>query len=710
MVSLFQTRFKLSLISVAISALCPWAVASEQNIEQISVWSTQVKSSAPYLQGQEIADKQADHISDLLRTIPGVDVGGAHSLNQRITIRSLDDKDLKVTIDGASQNAYMYHHMGNLQIHADILKSVEIHTGTNSVVNGGLGGAVRFTTKQAKDLLQQGEQFGARLSAATGDNSGQQFSFTGFGQLTGELDFLIYFNDVNKDNFKVGGDQILDENGKVEPDTDGTVRGLAGDVKDTLIKFGWDINQQQRLSIGYEQYEDSGDYSYRPDMGMSTDVTIATGTHTPLTWPTKFTRDTLTLSYELNFGHASTLTANLFDNVSELYRDESGWGLSGNPRYNRFIGQVNGEAQNSGFNLLAQSVFDTSLLNQETHTVTYGIDHIKHQTKYHFSPTQGQALSAQEEAKSTAFFIQNRIELTSELAVVPGVRFEQADVKSAVLDNNFNHTTFALAGLYQLTPDLLIKMSTTELFKAPELSEVFTGAGLGAKPNPNLKAETGINTEISIAYQYSADSGRYNLGATYFETRIEDYIHDYVPYPNGGPRDTYKQNIGHLAIDGYEAYMSFDAGQLEMTLNYSSSSSELDAFDTYEALYDGARIDREQGDTLAFNLHYEMLNFPLHFNWEVHKVKSLSAGLDLDGRARLDNSKPGFTVHNIVAVWQPKLVSGLELRIGVDNLFDKYYASQSSRTGLGNHPVFGELFLLDYEPGRNIKVSVSYHF
>ena len=28
---------------------------------------------------------QADHISDLLRDLPGVDVGGAHSLNQRIT-------------------------------------------------------------------------------------------------------------------------------------------------------------------------------------------------------------------------------------------------------------------------------------------------------------------------------------------------------------------------------------------------------------------------------------------------------------------------------------------------------------------------------------------------------------------------------------------------------------------------------------------------
>ena len=110
----------------------------DKEIEQIAVWSTGVKASSMYLNKENIATKQADHLSDLLRTIPGVDVGGAHSLNQRITIRSMDDKDLDISIDGARQNTYMYHHMGNLQIHADILQSVEIEVGSNSVLNGGL--------------------------------------------------------------------------------------------------------------------------------------------------------------------------------------------------------------------------------------------------------------------------------------------------------------------------------------------------------------------------------------------------------------------------------------------------------------------------------------------------------------------------------------------------------------------------------------------
>ena len=67
-------------------------------------------------------------------------------------------------------------------------------------------------------------------------------------------------------------------------------------------------------------------------------------------------------------------------------------------------------------------------------------------------------------------------------------------------------------------------------------------------------------------------------------------------------------------------------------------------------------------------------------------------------------------VHNISLRWTPAQWEGLDLTLGVDNLFDEYYASQSSRTGLSKHPLFGDLFLLDYEPGRNVKVSVGYRF
>ncbi|MCV6613854.1 MAG: TonB-dependent receptor, partial [Cellvibrionaceae bacterium] len=112
---------------------------------------------------------------------------------------------------------------------------------------------------------------------------------------------------------------------------------------------------------------------------------------------------------------------------------------------------------------------------------------------------------------------------------------------------------------------------------------------------------------------------------------------------------------------------------------------------------------------ISFSLDYRLDALDLVLHWDVLDVDGLGAGLDLDG-ATLNNAKDGFTVHNISARWTPSQVEGLAISLGVDNLSDEYYASQSSRTGTSFHPVFGPLYLFDYEPGRNIKVTASYAF
>ena len=71
----------------ALAAIPVVAQESQPPLEEIQVWGTWVWASSLSLGEEDVAIKQADHISDLLRPIPGVDVGGAHSLNQRITIR-----------------------------------------------------------------------------------------------------------------------------------------------------------------------------------------------------------------------------------------------------------------------------------------------------------------------------------------------------------------------------------------------------------------------------------------------------------------------------------------------------------------------------------------------------------------------------------------------------------------------------------------------
>ncbi len=682
----------------ALAALPAVAQESQSILEETQVWGTRVWASSLALDEDDVAIKQADHISDLLRPIPGVDVGGAHSLNQRITIRSMDDKDLRITIDGANQNTYMYHHMGNLQIHADILQSAEIELGTNSVVNGGLGGSVHFETKTAAQLLRDGQQFGARVQAGYGNNYGSSLALTGYGQLTESLDVLAYYNGIVRDNYTVGGGEILDADGNEIPGTDGEVRGLEGDLSDILLKFGWEIGENQRLELGYEMYKDEGDYSYRPDMGLATDLAITNSLDVPLLWPTEFTRDTLTLNYDAWLGDHTTIKAALFKNTSELWRDERGW--SANPAFAASAGFVEGEAENTGLNLLAETQFGNQVF-------AYGVEAINYDTYY--STTGDGGASSGEDATSTAVFVQDRIEM-GRFALIPGVRYNHYELDAVVVDDSYSEVTGALAGEFEPTDNLLFKLSVTQLFKGPEIGEVFTGAGLYDALNLDIEAETGLNTEFSIAWR----NDLFDAGVTVFETEIENYIYDYAWSLNN---EYWKDNVGDMTLDGYEAYAGITVDNLFVQLTYSVADSELDAYAPYnnpadeDRYLDGARIDRKQGDTFGINLDYELPDIDVALHWDVMIVDDLEAGRDLDG-ATLDNSKDGFTVHNISARWAPAegVMGGFSLTVGVDNLFDEFYASQSSRTGVSFHPRFGELYLQDYEPGRNIKATLAYTF
>lgn len=201
---------------------------------------------------------------------------------------------------------------------------------------------------------------------------------------------------------------------------------------------------------------------------------------------------------------------------------------------------------------------------------------------------------------------------------------------------------------------------------------------------------------------------RFAAGFTLFNTDIQDYIYEYATQSPGVGGGYWKDNVGDIEIEGVEAYLGYDVGSLRTLLTYSLAESELSAARGCEEL-GGARIDREQGDTISLNVDYLFESLDLALHWDLLWVDDLGEGLDLDG-ASLDNSKDGYTVHNISARWTPEKILGLALTVGVDNLFDEYYASQSSRTGLSFHPRFGELQLTDYEPGRNIKATVSYQF
>lgn len=672
----YHTRF-LTRLTTGVSAVALMtgaALAQGDTTDEITVWGTAVQSSSLYLGEQDLQLKQADHLSDLLRALPGVEIGGTHSVNTRISFRGISDRDLDVYVDGALQTNYLYHHMGNLLINPDILRSADIQLGNNSVIAGGRGGVARFETRDAADLLDAtGNNFGGRLMASHHSNAQTSYSLTGYGQLGDRFDVLAYYHNVDRGNFD-DGEGI------------GTI-GSDGTTENMLFKLGLDMTANQRVELSYDLLEDAGDYIQRPDMGVRTNEAITAD----ILLPTEYSRESINLSYQLDLGDAITLDATYFTNDMRLWRDERAPIRGGG-----FVKEATSD--NQGVNVLAVSRMETA---PASHTLRYGVQYFDQNLSFNGDLVGGTAGIVEQSAESTAYFIEDEIEFGA-IRIRPGVRYNTYEISYHSLSesDSFDELTYGLAGEWDVTTDLTLLASYSTLFRGPEPAEPFTGGGATKIINPDLDAETGQHLEAGVRWTTRLGNAHLHLGANLFETTLDDYMLEAaVPGTTTGER--WDDNFGEAVIDGFELSANLVHGNWDLLATY--SGWDMDASGLSAGLTPDDADFREAGDTATFDATYQFEQIDLLVNWTLQNVQEITT--------QTGQVKPGYTIHNVSAQWnQPFDVAGLSLNLGVDNLFDEFYTSHASRSGDTFHPVFGNLHLDDYEPGRNIKVTIAQTF
>ena len=663
--------FALSPLSMSLAVLFSPALLAQQSAETIElptmqVWGTQVSSSSEYLSDQDISVKQADHLSDLLRDIPGVDVGGTHSVNQRINIRGLNETDLDIRLDGASQHASMFHHIGNLTLNPDIIQAVDVEVGNNSVSNSGLGGSVHFETKDVRDLLRSGERFGSRLYVGYGTNVYRQGSAALYGQLSENVDALLYGYKVDRDNFEDGdGNQTF---------------GADGTITDILAKVGWGPGYGHRFELSHDHYEDEGDYSPRPDMSGSAN----NGLSADLVLPTEYSRDTTTLGYKFDDGSPSSYQATLYRNYIELYRDESGI-TSGWPG-NR-ISENTAENTNLGATASATTRMQLASLD---HRFTYGLEYNQQQSRARY----GSSAWMEEQATASAVYAEDRLTLTERWSVTPGVRYDHVDRDATTGDETFDDVTWALGTEFEVNDYLTLFADARELFEAPELLETFIRYQDVAYLADDIRAESGLNKEVGARYQ--RDFGEHGLAAnlTLFQTDIDDYI---VASYNGAAARYDIFNDGDVRIEGFEASLGYGYKRFGSRISYAHSDANNRTNDT--PMLDSNGLSADLGDSVSVDVDYVFEDLALELGWLSQWV------LEEDNVMPGTPVKEAYDVHSLYAQWSPKQAEGITVTFGVDNLFDEQYASHASRSGLARG-----IDTTDVEPGRNIKASVAYQF
>ncbi|QIZ77933.1 TonB-dependent receptor domain-containing protein [Ferrimonas lipolytica] len=672
-----RSRYSLTPVAIAVAALC-CAMSAQAQTEQdaqddkMVVWGTQV-SNDNSLFSEDIALKQADHLSDLLRDQAGVDIGGSHSMNQGINIRGVSELDLEITIDGVNQANNVFHHAGNLLVNPDILKTVDLQVGNNSVLTGGIGGGIAFETKDGADMLRADEKFGARVMAGVASNDYYNYSTTAYGQLTDTVDVLAYFSTIDRNN---------------PEDGDGVEReGQEGETKNYLVKFGWNANANNRLELAYDYYEDAGDYTQKSNFGYYD--------HENLIYPIEYTRDSVSLNHELTLDNTNVHTSVYYNEMNYATDKSSTYFGDANFRQRLdepctpngsdcFVGTLSeGNVVNIGIKTLAETELN---LADMWHTVRYGAEYNTQESKL---LVNGSTSGEEETADSWAVYAEDEVEVATGWFVTPGIRYNSYKLDMAASNDTFTDTTFGLSTKYELTEAWTLRAAATELFKGPALTGSFLTSGSAL--NPDLKPETGVNYEVGAAFQQEQFIGldRFGFSTTVFQTNVDDYIDDAM----SGKASLYS-NLGDYENSGYEIVFNASKGNLSSRLTYSASDSEFTRVEADSGLIKGESLPDEVGDSISFNLGYTVDSIGLNLSWTSLVTMDVEVD-DADG-----TEKDSYDVHNISAAWTPTQLDRLTITAGVENLFDEQYASHASH----------DMGFTDYEPGRNVKVTVAYQF
>ena len=667
----FKSLFKLSL--AASIAVCANG-ADESVLSGVEVTS----SSGGYgVDDIKISTRNASLVKDVMRDIPGIYVGGTNGMNQKIYMRGVSDRGLNITVDGAKQNGNTFHHNADLLIDPDLIKAVDVEVGSRSVVNGSgaLGGSVAFKTVDAKDLLESGEIIGAKIKTGYASNN-SEFS-QGLMIFTAPIEGLDFIAAINHKGYDYG--------------KSGNKRKIGGDGNDLsyLLKLGYSFLDAHRISISREHNEFKGMYPMRAEFGSWYTGQFPVDNR-------KYERDTTTLKYEYKPSNLLNLDVTVYN--TEHKKDDPVLKILG--------------VKTNGINAKAKSIVETGTLTQ---TLRYGAEF--YQSKNFNKPDNHYP----EKVNNYSIYAEDALNFSS-LTVTPGIRYTHHELKSydgragnvKSYTYKYNEFTPALALDYEILKGLNAFASYARVFRGPDVMEsMYASRAKNFEANKDLKATTGNSYETGLKYHGDiSEASSYSLSAKYFMTKYKNLIVDNGSYVTGTPPNritiSRRINAGGADISGVELLARLNLDALSLAASYTHQNVKYkDRVAKASGGYYTSNIIgyRDQGDKYTFNAEYAFSSIDTLIGYNLIYFASkntISAG---------DNETtkiPSYAVSDIYASYTPSSgkFKGLEINAGIYNLFNKTYASQSQRMA----DYTGNPDYVDWEPGRNFKVNVSYKF
>ena len=235
---------------MALSETLVTASRSEASIASIP--GTVQVIQAPQIAQQSAAGRK---VADILGTlVPGLAPSSGTMSNYGQTLRG---RSVLVLIDGVSQNASRDVSRQLNSVAPSSIERIEVVSGASSLYGAGAsGGIINIITKRNDG---QALAFSSRAGISSADNFNHKgFAYEGFQSVTGRQDALDWYLSADL----VQRNDQFDGNGKRIPQEAFQGSNMDTESHDLHAKFGYDLNDQRRMTLALQEYEDKQDTGY----------------------------------------------------------------------------------------------------------------------------------------------------------------------------------------------------------------------------------------------------------------------------------------------------------------------------------------------------------------------------------------------------------------------------------------------------------------
>lgn len=632
---------------------------------------------------EQIEFRQANSLTDLFRSVPSVAVGGSLGIAQKIYVRGLEDNMLNVTVDGAPQRGTLFHHIGRVSIEPELLKTVDVKAGAGEATSGfgAIGGAIRFQTRDADDLLAPGQSIGAMAKAGWFSNDGYKLSGTVYAKLFGDIGVIGSYTHVDRENMEDGaGNELF---------------GTAATQKLGFLKVGGDLGGGHRLSVSYEQRNEKASFGQRPNWPVLAGDPL---------FPAKGKRQTATLNYGFEVDEGIDLEATGYWTQSRFTQDRyDRWGLYG-AKIRSAGFDVRGRLRRAGHDLVVGAEYRDDRVSSRY------LEDVSIWGPWAWDPAIGAFAE-----KGTVFglYAQDHWKIVDPLTLSFGLRYDGYDMTQITYSNatDSDGLSWNAGAKFEPIDGLTFNASFAEAFRGKEIGDAFT---LEKRPNrislaPDLRPEKVDNVEVGAAF--NRDGLR--LSAVYYDMRIKDVILDQIGSGPAPQAPNYYENVGRFKADGVELRAGYSYGPFSIDGYFNHYRSRINGapVEGYEHIGLGTSV----GDNWNITAGYQpspSLGFEVsvtRYN-DLNNIEVLQRNVEIGWAPNTEFvDKPGYTVVDIFGRWQPFGTDRLTLLAGVYNLFDINYRAHASVADYTGIPDF-EGVVGVREPGRDIRLTASIRF